>query len=336
MRLKPLLSISLFTLLFSIHATRSQENIRDFLVLSSDVAEELVSGYTQPAAEGLMYGLTGGWYNSAQVRKPWALEISIVTNGAFVPSDARTYIIDTNRFDNLTTTDGEAILELPTILGSSDATATFIADVEGELYQWESAEGLGLADLNLLPNGFFQVKLGLPKATEAGLRFFPKINIDDVEVGLFGLALQHEFSKWVPALDTSPIAFSAFVAYTRLFADYNFETGGDVLGENQEIDLRMNSWLFEMIASTKFPKLNIYGGIGYVLADTNTELLGTYIFDIAGTPLTVTDPFGFKNEVDGIRANLGVNLRLGWFGLNTAYTFQGYNNISLGINFNIR
>ena len=125
------------------------------------------------------------------------------------------------------------------------------------------------------------------------------------------------------------------VAYTRLFADYNFQTGGDVLGENQEIDVRMNSWLFEIIASTKFPKLNVYGGIGYVNGDSDTSLLGTYEIQTS-TPLTFTDPFDFQNKVDGLRANLGASLKLGWFGINTAYTFQGYNNLTLGLNFNIR
>ncbi len=282
-----------------------------------------------------MYGITGGWYNSAQVRDAWGIEISIVTNGAFVPSDARSFTIDTSQFDDLTTIAGEAVVEIPTILGGTLSPVTFVADVEGELYQFESPEGFGLADLNIIPNAFLQVKLGLPKATEVGLRVFPKIKLDDVEVGIFGFGAQHEFSKWIPALDTSPIAFSAFIAYTRLFADYNFQSSGDVLGENQEIDLRMNSWLFELVASTKFPKLNVYGGIGYVNGDSDTSLNGTYEIQTS-TPLTFTDPFDFQNKVDGIRANLGLNLRLGWFGINTDYTFQGYNNFSLGLNFNIK
>ena len=336
MRAFPRYFFLLSLLYFCFQNVRSQENVREFLVLGSEVAEEIVARYTRPAADGLMYGLTGGWYNSGQVRDKWQVEISIVTNGSFVPSDARSFTLDTSQFDDLTTLQGEAVIEIPTILGGSGTPVTLLADVDGEFYEFDTPEGFGLADLNLLPNAFLQAKVGLPKATEAGIRLIPKITFEDVSVGLFGLGLQHEFSRWIPALNTAPVALSAFVAYTRLFADYNFETGGDVLGEDQEIDLRMNSWLFEVIGSTKFPKLNVYGGLGYVLADTNTDLLGTYEFDISGTPLTVTDPFDFQNEVDGFRANLGVNLRLGWFGINSAYTFQGYNNFTLALNFNIR
>ncbi len=335
MELKPKLITFLFPLIFVVNQIKAQEEIREFLVLGVEIAEEFTAAYAAPAAEGLMYGMAGGWYNSAQVRDKWQIEVSIVSNGSFVPSDARTYTIDTSQYENLTTINGEAEVEIPTILGGSATPITFVADVDGESYDFESSEGFGLADLNLLPNAFIQVKLGLPKATEFGLRVFPKINVSDVELGLFGFGLQHEFSRWIGALDTSPLAFSAFVSYTRLFADYNFETGGDVLGEGQEIDVRMGTWLFEMIVSTKFPKLNVYGGLGYVNGTSDTSLLGTYEIQTT-TPLTFTDPFDFQNDVDGVRANLGINWRLGWFGLNGAYTFQGYNNFSLGLNFNIR
>ena len=152
---------------------------------------------------------------------------------------------------------------------------------------------------------------------------------------MFGMGLQHEFSRWIEFLDQSPIALSVFGAYTRLGADYEFETGGDVLGENQKLALDMDTWLFELVASTKFEKLNFYGGFGYVTGKSDTRLLGTYELQTQ-TPVTFTDPFDYQNDVSGLRANLGANLRLGWFGMNIAYTFQGYNNLSLGINFNIR
>ena len=89
------------------------------------------------------------------------------------------------------------------------------------------------------------------------------------------------------------------------------------------------------VTSTKFKKLNVYGGLGYVTGDSDTRFLGTYEVQTR-TPRTFTDPFDFQNDVSGFRANLGLNLRLGWFGLNTAYTFQGYNNFSMALNFNIK
>ncbi|MEJ2585067.1 MAG: hypothetical protein P8Z38_08485 [Robiginitalea sp.] len=313
----------------------AQDRIREFLLLGTEIAEELTASYAEPAAVGLMYGMTGGWYNSAVVRDKWDVELSIVTNGSFVPSDARTFFIDTNRFDNLTTRTGEAIVEVPTVLGGNATPATLVASVQGEIFEFETPNGLGVSDLNLLPNAFLQAKVGLPFATEFGLRVFPKINVGDVELGLYGVGLQHEFGRWIEFIDQSPVALSVFGSFTTLDADYVFETGGDVLGENQRITIDMDSWLFEMVASTKFEKLNFFGGLGYVTGQSDTRLLGTYEVQTR-IPITFTDPFDFQNEVSGIRANLGANLRLNWFGLNLAYTFQGYNNLSLGIHFNIK
>ncbi len=330
------LAIGLFGLLvLGANRVSSQDRIRQFLLIGVEAAEEITAAYTRPAAEGLLYGLTGGWYNSAVVRDKWDVEISLVTNGAFVPSDARTFVIDTDRFENLSSLSGEARVRVPTILGGSATPATLVATVQGEIFQFETPEGIGVSDLNLLPNAFLQAKVGLPYATEAGVRVFPNIDVGGVELGLYGLSIQHEFSRWIEFLDESPVAVSVFGAFTTLDAKYGFETGGDVLGENQRIKLDMDSWLFELVTSTKFEKLNFYGGLGYVTGNSGTRLLGTYELQTR-TPVTFTDPFDIQNSISGFRANLGVNLRLGWFGLNSAYTFQGYNNFSLGINFNIK
>ncbi len=322
-------------LLLSGGFARSQDNVREYLLLGVEIAEELTAAYTRPVAEGLLYGITGGWYNSAVVREPWDVELSLVTNGSFVPSDARTFTLNTNRYDQLTTRSGEAILEVPTILGGSASPATLLATIGEEVFEFETPRGLGLTDLNLLPNAFLQAKVGLPFATEAGVRVFPNLTVGDVELGMYGIGLQHEFSRWIEFLDSSPVALSIFGAYTYLGAKYNFETGGDVLGEDQRIRIDMNSWLFEMVASTRFEKLNFYGGLGYVTGDSDTRLQGTYEVQTR-IPVTFTDPFDYQNDVSGFRANLGANLRLGWFGMNLAYTFQGYNNLALGINFNIK
>jgi len=321
--------------LFSSNLASSQDRIRQFLLVGVEAAEEITAAYTRPAAEGLLYGLTGGWYNSAVARDKWHVELSIVTNGAFVPSDARTFVINTDRFDNLRARSGETSVRVPTILGGSATPATLVATVEGETFEFDTPEGLGVSDLNLLPNAFLQAKVGLPYATEAGVRVFPNINVGGVELGLYGIGLQHEVSRWIDFLDRSPVAVSVFAAFTTLNAKYGFETGGDVLGENQRIKLDMDSWLFELVTSTKFEKLNFYGGLGYVTGNSSTRLLGTYELQTR-TPVTFTDPFDIQNSISGFRANLGVNLRLGWFGLNSAYTFQGYNNFALGINFLIQ
>ncbi len=321
----------------SIQNLTAQENLKNFLLVGVDAAQNVTSQYMAPAEEALMYGLTGGWYNSAVVRRKWTFEISLVTNGTFVPSEKRTFELNTNNFDNLSTPDGELTIRVPTIVGGRSTTVDLRATLDGQDFDFEAPGGPGLFDTNLLPSVFLQTKLSLPAGTEVGLRYFPKIQIDDqFTTGLLGFSGQHEFSRWIDQLNSSKLAFSAFLAYTSLLARYEFDTDGIVSGEDQVLDGRLESWLFELVGSTKFRVFNVYGGLGYVTGDARILVLGTYVIETNARTLQFEDPFRTSNKVSGLRANIGATLNLSWFGINAAYTFQGYNNLSVGLNFTIK
>ena len=321
----------------SIQNLKAQENLKNFLLLGIDAAENVTSQYLAPAEEALMYGLTGGWYNSAVVRRKWTFEISLVSNGTFVPSEKRTFELNTNNFENLSTPNGELRIRVPTILGGRSTKVDLRATLDGQDFDFEAPGGPGLLDTNLLPTVFLQSKLALPAGTEIGIRYFPKIQIDNqFKTGLLGFSGQHEFSRWIDQLNSSKLAFSAFMAYTTLIAKYNFGSGGIVTGQDQILDGRLNSWLFELVGSTKFRVFNVYGGLGYVTGDASVLLLGTYIIETDTRTLQFEDPLRTTNKISGVRANIGATLNLSWFGINAAYTFQGYNNLSVGLNFTIK
>lgn len=170
-RFLPALAVFLF---FCGSPVRSQEKVREYLLLGVEIAEELTSAYTQPVTEGLLYGLTGGWYNSAVVRDKWDVEVSIVTNGAFVPSDARTFFIDTNRFENLTTRNGEARVEVPTILGGSARPMTLVANVQEEIFEFETPGGLGYQTSICCRMPFCRRKWGCPGQRNSPSGYFPR------------------------------------------------------------------------------------------------------------------------------------------------------------------
>ena len=320
------------------NSLRAQENIDDFLVLGQVVAEEIIGRYMSPLGEGLSYGLAGGWYNSAKVAEPWSINLGLVTNGSFVPAEKKLFTIDTNEFDDLTTALGEAVVSLPTALGGGDLdNVTFIAQIEDETYSFEAPAGLGLLYANFLPNAFLQAKVGLPKYTEVALRLFPNIALgNDLQLGSIGLGVQHEFSRWISAIEKSPLAFSFFASYTHLGAEYNLSDEDDPVIDNQQIEFRVNSWLFELIGSTNFKVLNFYGGFGVLAGNFNTKLAGDYVIDLLVDSLEFKDPINAQSDISGVRASLGANLTLNWFSLNAAYTFQGFNNLSVGMAFRIR
>lgn len=324
--------------ILSFAITQAQENIKNYLLLGVDAAENIVSDYNSPVAEGLMYGLTGGWYNSAKVAKPWSISVSLVTNGSFIPSEKETFVLDASRFDNLMFLNGQTSARVPTIVGGTN-TLTLIASLDNEDFEFESPEGIGLLDLNLLPTAFLQAKVALPKGTEVGVRIFPSTELsENSKIGLWGFGVQHEISQWITGMDEANWALSALVAYTTINGEYDIaeDNDGFVTGSNQLIDSKLDSWLIEIIGSTNFPIFNVYGGLGFITGTSSTELLGTYNIQTQTQSRSFTDPFAIGNDVSGVRANLGAKVRMGWFSINTDYTFQGYNNFSLGLNFKIR
>ncbi|WP_027391492.1 DUF6588 family protein [Aquimarina latercula] len=331
--MKKLILVFFFNLFYS---GFSQENLRSFLLVGIEFTERVATRYTEPMTEGVMYGLTGGWYNSAKTMDVWEVKFSIVSNGSFIPSEKETFQIDVRDIPNLSIDQNDSgMAQIPTILGG-DSDLQFIATVDGEQFEFTAPEGIGLIDINLLPNAFLQFKIGLPKYTELGIRYFPKLNIEDISLEIWGIGIQHQFSKWIRPINESKIALSGLIAYTTLIGDFEFASDGFVTGNNQEIDATLNSWLFELIGSTQNPVFNVYGGLGYVFGNSSTKLKGSYIIETETETLSFINPLDIKNNVRGLRANIGASVNVNWFRINLDYTLQGFNNLSLGLNFKIK
>lgn len=191
----------------------------------------------------------------------------------------------------------------------------------------------------MLPTAFLQGRIGVFKATEVKVRYFPKIDREDIKTGLFGVGLQHEFTEWLPAESIFPVAIAGLITYNNLNANYDFTDDSVVDGENQQFDLKLNTWVFQVQASTKLPIFNVYGGLGYVTGKSDFDVLGTYRVR-GGIPLfettnEFTDPFSVENKISGVRATLGAKLQLGFFGLHADYNLSEYSTVTVGTHFGI-
>ncbi|WP_422858447.1 DUF6588 family protein [Flagellimonas sp. S174] len=314
---------------------QSDFDFRNYLVLGVEAAEDLASIYLEPLSEGLLYGLTGAWNNTARVKQEWELDFGLVANGSFVPDEKLSRIIDISAIENLEVLGGGNLVSIPTILGSTESEVTFVATRDGEEFIFDAPTGIGLLSTNWLPNAFLQASLGLPLNSEFSLRIFPKISIDEASVGVVGFGLKNELTKSFKGLNKLPVAVSAFVAFTRLDADYDFVTDGFVTGESQSVDASLNSWLFEVLTSTKFPVWNLYGGIGYITGKSNYALKGTYTITTQEETISFENPFDVQASISGLRGNLGGSVRMNRFKISLDYTFQGFNNLALGMHYNI-
>lgn len=330
MRLK---IISLLLLMgASLHA---QKNIGQLLDAGIEDAKQFTKSYMSPGSKGLVSGLSNGWYNSGKGKNFGQFEISIIGNGSFVSDKHKEFQLNTANYKYLKFEDPSVEqMMVATVFGRNKPDIPIkLLDSEGKFTGEEILlpQGIGSSRVNIIPSGYLQASVGILKGTEVKLRYLPKVKIEDVSTSLYGGAIQHELTSWIQGTKLLPLSISALVGYTSLKGSYDLEDNNREYGD-QKIKTHVNSWLFTAIVSTKLPVVNFYGGVGYVAGNSDTHLKGTYR---SNEGVTLTAPYGVSNNSDGFKATLGAKLSLGFFRFNADYSFQDFNNVSVGVNFGI-
>jgi len=327
-------------LMCSAYAT-AQSNANEVFAAGVEDANLFINDYLSPAAEGMLYGLSGGWYNTADAKPLGGFEISIIGNMAQTPKEKKSFVLNTADYENLQFDDGSVLKSVSTALGDIEGIGVY---VEGEIApgitsreDFELPTGLASENINFVPAAFLQVSVGLFKGTELKARFLPKIDTEEANLGLYGLGIQHDFTKLLPADKIWPVALSAVIGYTHLDGSYDFTEQSAIAGENQRLEMEMNTWVFQAVVSTKLPIINFYGGLGYLTGTSEIDVLGDY--RVQSGPFvgdTYTDPFSIHTNANGVVANVGAKLKLGFFRLNADYSIGEFNNVSVGVNFGFR
>lgn len=327
-----------FLFAFAISSINAQENINDLLTAGISDAKQFSTDYLAPASEGLAFGINNGWFNNAKAPKRFGFEISIIGNVSFIKDEKKSFQMNVADYDNIDFEDGSSSNIVATALGHNNPEIVIVIDNPsiGDNIRLTLPTGIGSENINLIPTAFLQASFSPFTGTQLKGRFFPKVETEDVKVGFYGLGIQQEFTSWLPADKIFPVAISGLVAYTHLDGSYNFTDGQYVQGENQQIDTKVNTLLFELLVGTKLKIINFYGGVGYMDGKSTTDLLGTYRvntgFIIPGYT-EIKDPFSVEQDVSGVRATVGANLKLGFFSLNADYTLAEFDSASVGLNF---
>ncbi len=329
--------LSLIVLLtFSTYAS-AQSNANEIFAAGVEDANKFINDYLSPVSEGMLYSLSGGWYNTADAKPLGGFEISVIGNMAQSPNKKKSFVLNTTDYENLQFQDGSLSKSVSTALGDIKGIGVYVdgplaGDIDRE--DFELPTGLASENINFVPSAFVQVSVGLIKGTEIKARFLPKINTEDAKLGLYGIGIQHDFTKLFPADKILPIAISGVIGYTHLDGSYDFTDQNVIAGENQKLDMEMNTWVFQAVVSTKMPIINFYGGLGYLTGKSKINVLGTYSGGLLTQP--VTDPFSINTKANGVTANIGTKLKLGFFRLHVDYSIAEFNNLSFGVNFGFR
>ncbi|MCH2032455.1 MAG: hypothetical protein MK202_02955 [Tenacibaculum sp.] len=324
----------------------SQDGPEGVLFSSLEDANRLTQAYMNPAMKGLIYSMNSGWYHTAKVHKKFGFDFSFGLNGSMIPSKDEMFTLS-----NLTSVNQPTGTITSATVGGSEndgttATVTFQEEIGGINTTYTGTFDMpgGIKEdlpLNAVPTVFIQAGVGLPFKTEAIVRFIPKVGQDDVKGSLLGFGLKKEITDWFGPMDKTPLHISLLASYTNMNVDYDIVDDNptdDIDIQNGKVDLDLNSYTIQAIASLNFPVINIYGGVGYSGGSSSLDMLGTYTVTYNGSlnQRTLTDPLNLDFDAGGFRSTIGARLSLGFFKLFADYTIQEYNSVNAGIAFSFR
>jgi hypothetical protein len=340
-------------LLIPVTAFSQFDNV-DFLRAGATDGLTYVKAYVSPWANAFGAGLNGGWYNSAKPHKLGGFDITASVSAGFVPSSATTF--DVSKI-GLTTLSGTGTAS--TVAGPDMEGPTLTATKSGiTLASFRTPPG---ADWKIIPVPSIQAGIGLPFGTELKVRFMPKLNIGDGDISLWGVGVMHSLLQYLPGNKMLPFDVSFFGAYTKLKGNVpidlqpqegsplNYSTYNPMTSfQDQNMAATVSAMNVGIIASLNIPVLTVYGGLGYAKTNTNIRLTGNYplptINPLVSTTEAVYEDAGVVKGFDaltiknfsGLRANIGLRVKLAVITIHVDYTRAYYNVISTGLGVSFR
>lgn len=344
----------LCALLFFSSAAFSQFNNVDFLRSGPADGVKYLQAYVSPWANAFGAGLNGGWYNTAKPHKFGGFDITTGVNMGFVPESATTFDLSSIGLTALTGT-GKA----STVAGPGTDGPSMSLSQEGvTLASFNAPPG---SDWKIMPVPTLQAGLGLPLGTEIKGRFIPKINIKNGDISLWGVGVLHSIVQYFPGNKLLPFDVSLFGGYTKLEGNVPISLKPDASMnaittpytsasfDDQKLNIVVTALNVSAIASLNLPVVTLYGGLGYSKTRTEMALKGKF-----PTPQVVNTPQphaeynnnGVKDgaafgDIDienysGLRANIGLRIKLAVITIHADYTRAQYNVISTGLGISFR
>lgn len=329
---------------------KAQEfNFDEFLRAGADDANTLIGKYMNPAMTGFGYGINGGWYNTAKTHKKLGFDLTISVNAAQVPDADETFLFRNSDYSNIRLASGTTA-SAPTLMGDDtngpllEAFSTVsVGGMNQEITsQFRSPQGAGLGNFNVVPVPTVNLGIGLIKNTDLKIRYVPEVNAKDFSMDLIGFGIMHDIKQYIPFLKRLPLDVSLLAAYTDANITYDLNDLG-LNGSNQVATYDVNAYTVQILASKKLALLTLYGGVGYNSATTSLKMTGNYIIqeeqNIGGQivpAVTLTDPIDLEFDSNGIRATVGLRIKLAVLTIHADYTAQEYSTIAGGIGIALR
>ncbi len=337
------------------------QNFEDILTSGERDASIYLENYLEPVYTGLIYNMGGGWYHTGKTHKKFGFDISVNVLASFVPDSGKNFIFKNSDYTFLELESGQSSANLPTAMGAPSTqriavkipidalgNAVPLGDHTGfKVASFETLDGIeDELPIAAIPSPMVQVGFGLSSKTDIKLRLIPTVGSKDVTMSLFGVGLQHDLLQHFGVVDkVSIFDLSLLGAYSSTKITYTPED--TTVGINQETDIKISAYTFQLIGNLDLKVINFYAGLGYVGGKASTQVKGTYTFnysleDALGVPVSgeqtevVTDPIDISYKLTGMKGTLGFRINAAWFKIFADYSIQTYNTANVGIAFSFR
>jgi hypothetical protein len=187
-----------------------------------------------------------------------------------------------------------------------------------------------------------QLGIGLIMNTDLKIRYVPEQKIGATKVSMLGFGLMHDIKQHIPGLKLLPFDLSVLAAYNSVNGNTSLinsnATSSRPTSPDGKATYKLNSWVAQVIVSKKFSVVTLYAGLGYGSVSTKFNETGTYTIKTtapAGS-FTTQIPVGINFANKGVKATVGMRLKLGPIYLNGDYTLQKYNALTVGLGVSVR
>jgi hypothetical protein len=318
------------------------QDFEEILTGSAADAKYLAEGYISPFMKAFGHGINNGWYNSAAPHKLGGFDITFTGSFAFVPVIDQSYFVDNSKMTTVERMSGPGTGatpengNVPTAFGSN-VPPVYRSPKGTTGTTFSGPVGVGV---NYFPTPALGLGVGLPKGFELRLRYVPTLDLNKYfdqytgSIGLFGIGVLHDIKQWIPGMKALPLDLSAFIGYTKL----NMDLGFDSSDPNKKGEFGCSATTIQALVGKKLSILTVYGSLGYNIAKTDLALKGSYDLNDDGdtTDSGERDPFMITTDSNGVKATLGLRIRLAVIAFHADYSFQKYRTATAGFGINFR
>lgn len=351
---KPYPFLTVIILFFTVFTARAQSSGGGFgqlIKASPGDVTKLVQNYVDPLFKGLGTGLNGGWNNTAKARKLLHFDLRISGSVAFVLEMDKSFDVTKIGLSSHVTPKDPSNILAPTIGGAKTVGPTmYINDDQGNhINTFVMPQG----QLPVVPAPNVQLQFGIIKNTDITVRASPTINLKngDGSISMVGFGIKHDIiqdfstKKKIIPFDLAIAVNYNKITYSRPLSVQPNSGSQPAPGNQaadfstQKLDATVSGLDFQAIISKKLHSFTPFFSLGYQTANSTANIRGNFPIEStapgqAGYYVVVSNPVNInETSINGVRADAGFQLDLGFFRFYASYSVGKYQSGNLGIGF---